>query len=697
MKALEPSANPAPKKRYNFINRELSWLAFNQRVLQEAKDPTVPLLTRFKFLAIFSNNLDEFFRVRVASLKRLLQVNKKAKATLGFSPKKTLKKISQTSAKLHKKFEKTYQGLLTELKDYQIYVINEFELSDSQALEIRRYFHQDVRPLLVPLMIDIMEDFPNLKDGSIYLAIKMSSKQETVKTRYSLIEVPSDQISRFKVLEGANGEKYVILLEDIIRKCLSEIFFIFSFDEIAAYTIKITKDSELELDADVDKSYLELISESVKQRKDAQAVRFIHDKEMPSDLLAFISEKMNLDEDDNILPGGRYHNFKDFMSFPKLGPSSLRNRDFPPLEHPMIQPNRSLFEVIKRKDLMLHYPYHSFHPMIDFLREAAIDPKVEYIRITLYRVAKRSAIINALVSAQLNGKEVEVVLELKARFDEEANVEWTKVLQEAGVKVSHGPPDKKVHAKVCVVGRREEGNIFRYAAFSTGNFNESTATLYGDDCLFTAHQEINEEAEAVFGLIKTGKSAVAFKHLIVAPLHMLNQMLAFIDQEIENKKAGKPAYIVVKLNNLNDRTMIQKLYEAAAAGVKVKLIIRSICCLVPGSHSNSSIEAISIIDKYLEHSRLMIFGNNGDEQFFLSSADWMERNLHRRVEVACPIYDRDIQKTIRKILELQLLDNTKARLQSHKNLNTYKETNSETSVRCQNDIYRFIREQSEQS
>ncbi len=694
MTKKDSGSKKSGKKRRQFINRELSWLAFNQRVLQEAKDPTVPLLTRFKFLAIFSSNLDEFFRVRVASLKRLIQVNKKAKAALGFSPKKTLSRIHQTSAKLHKKFENIFRKISEELKKYNVYIINEKELSAEQSEVVRHYFHSEVRPLLVPLMIDIMKQFPNLKDGSIYFAIKMHSDHERHPTRYSLIEIPANQVSRFKVLKGQDGKDYVILLDDVIRKCLSDIFFIFPFDHIEAYTIKITKDSELDLDADVDKSYLELISESVKLRQVAQAVRFIYDKTMPQDLLHFLSTKIGFDEDDNILPGGRYHNFKDFMSFPKLGPAELTNRNFPPNQHPLIKPSSSFLAVIAKRDIMLHYPYHSFHPMIDFLREAAIDPDVEFIKITLYRVASKSAIINALVSARLNGKHVEVVLELKARFDEAANVEWTKVLQQAGVKVSHGPPNQKVHAKVCLVGRREQGELVRYAAFSTGNFNESTATLYGDDCLFTANQGINLEAEAVFELIETGKTEQKFQHLIVAPIEMLDKLLALIDREIANKQQGKPAYIVVKLNNLNERTLIKKLYEASEAGVKIKLIIRSICCLVPdASGGESNIEAISIIDKYLEHSRLLIFGNAGKEEFYLSSADWMERNIHRRVEVACPIYDKEIQQSIRRIVELQLLDNTKARWQSHKELNTYKRNNSEQKVRCQNDIYDYIARQ----
>ncbi len=670
-----------------YINRELSWLAFNERVLQEAGDQSVPLLMRLKFLGIFSSNLDEFFRVRVATLKRISKV-KGARSTLGFSPKKILEEIQNIAVEQQAKFERIFQSLLTELAKYQIYVINENQLTDEQGLKVKNFFHRKVRPLLVPLMIDSMKFRPNLNDGSIYLAIYMIKGGGT-KKRYSLIEVPRN-IDRFFIMDEHDG-KYIILIDDVIRYCLNDIFSMFSYERLSAYTIKITKDSELEIDLDISKSFVDLMSDSIKQRKTASAVRFIYDKEMPNDLLTFLQKKLKIGKRDNIISGGRYHNFKDFMGFPKLGPKKLSIQKFPPLEHPDINPYRSFFKRLKKKDVMLHYPYHSFLPMLDFLREAAIDHRVEYIYITLYRAGSQSQIVNALINAHMNGKKVLVVIELLARFDEEANIYWTRILSEAGIKVLHGPKDMKVHSKICLVGRREASKIVRYANFSTGNYNEDTAKLYADDSLFTSHPGITLEAEQVFSIIeKKDPLNFRFQHLWVAPYYMFDHISKRLDIEIKNAQEGKEAYIIAKLNNLNDEGIIKKLYKASKAGVKVFLIIRTICSLRAGVKGLSeNIIAISIVDKYLEHSRIVIFANNGDEKYYLSSADWMERNIHRRIEVACPIYDEGIQRDLKKMLTLQLRDNVKARYQGADVQNKYKRIGDE-KIRSQNEIYNYF-------
>ncbi len=681
----------AKTKRY--INREISWLAFNERLLQEANDPTVPLFMRIKFLGIFSNNLDEFFRVRVASLKRVVSVNKEAKNALGFSPKKILREIQKTVVRLQKEFEKIYDKILIELKNHNIFIINERQLTPKQGKMVKQFFHRKVRPLLVPLMISDIPEFPELKDGSIYLAVYLSTTDGTQKTRYALIEIPTDKLSRFLVLERNNGRNYIILLDDVIRYCLTDIFAIFGYDDCRAYTVKITKDAETNIDNDVSKSFLELIHISVKRRRHGQPVRFIHDQEIELNLKQFIINQMKLANEDNIISAGRYHNFKDFMGFPSLDKPELDNPKLQPLRHPAIDPNKSLFKLIKRKDILLHFPYQSYHPVIDFLREAAIDPAVVAIKMTIYRLAKRSNIINALVNARKNGKKVTAILELQARFDEEANIEWAKMLQDTGIWVTHGPQDRKVHAKLCIITRKEGDKLVDYACIGTGNFNEDTAKVYSDLSLFTAQKSITKEVQRVFKLItsRDRPKIKPFKHLLVSPYFLLPQLYGFIDEEIKNAEAGKEAYIFAKLNSLNDEGMIDKLYKASKAGVKVRLIVRGICSLIPGQEGLSeNIEAVSIVDKYLEHTRIYQFCNGGEEQIYISSADWMERNLHRRIEVACPIYDPEIRQEIKTIMDFQWRDNSKARFLNHPDGNIYRETNGK-ALRAQDATYDYYK------
>lgn len=673
-----------------YIDREISWLAFNGRVLQEAADEKVPLLTRLKFLGIFSNNLDEFFRVRVATLKRIVAFNNKAKIALGFSPKKILKQIHNIVLEQQEKFETIYANILTELAKNHVFIVNEGQLTIEQGKKVKTYFHNKVRSLLVPIMIGDIQKIPPLKDGSIYLALHLSKQYTNDPPKFALIEIPTAKISRFFVLENSIAHSYVILLDDVIRYCLTDIFSIFGYDDCKAYTIKITKDAEMDIDNDVSKSFLELLSKAVKNRKHGRPVRFIYDQEIPDDLLNFLHSRLNVKKGDNIIPAGRYHNFKDFMSFPNLGPKHLQDISKPPLPHVDIDPKKSLFKLVKQKDIMLSYPYQSFHPIIDFLREAAIDPTVKYIKMTLYRLAPHSNIINALISARKNGKEVTAVIELQARFDEKANIEWAKILQEADIKVVHGKPGLKIHSKLCLVKRIENKEPVYYAHIGTGNFHEKTAKVYADHSLLTAHKEITKEVRKVFDLIEKEKS-YTFKHLLVSPHYMFNKLASFIDREIEHAKNGKKAYIIAKMNSLNDEGVIEKLHEASRHGVQVDLIIRGICCLVPNvAGVSENIRAISIVDQYLEHARLYVFANGGEEAYYISSADWLERNLHRRIEVACPVYDKEIQQELKQMLLFQLQDNTKARLLGANVDNIYK-TNEEAPFKAQEATYQYFK------
>ena len=664
------------------IERDISWLHFNERVLQEAADEKVPLLMRLKFLGIFSNNLDEFFRVRVATHQRLMGLNRETAIT----QRKILKQIHQNVVAQQQHFEEIYAQILTQLKAYQIHIVNEKELTTEQGEIVRAYFHDTVRPLLVPLMLDQIVEFPALKDGCIYLALCLAErkKNSTEKPHFALIELPTEKLSRFFVFKQEDNT-FVILLDDVVRYCLNDIFAIFGYNDCRAYTVKVTKDAEMDLDVDVSKSFMELIALGVKKRKFGNMVRFIYDQEIDANLLTFLLKKLRIKKTDNHIAAGRYHNFKDFMGFPSVGSAALNKRPDTPMLHPAIDPKQSLFKLIRKKDVMLHFPYHSFHPVIDFLREAAIDPKVLFIKITIYRVAKQSNIINALINARKNGKQVTATIEIQARFDEEANIEWVKSLQENGITVLHGQQGIKIHSKLILVGRRENNKTVLYANVSTGNFHEGTARTYSDDSLLTADPQITREVAKVFDMIER-KEYYSFKHLLVSPHQMLNKILTFIDTEIRNARANKTAYIIAKLNSLNDEEVIQKLYEAAKAGVKITLIIRGICTLVP----QENIEIFSIVDKYLEHSRVYVFADGGKERIYIASADWMERNLHRRIEVACPIYDTQIRNEIKTMLAYQQKDNTKSRLINAPEVNAYK-IDDQAPFRYQNKMYDYFK------
>jgi polyphosphate kinase len=683
----------ATRDNMPLINREISWLSFNARVLQEAQDKRNPLIERLRFLGIFSNNLDEFYRVRVASLRRMTTLTKKAKDELEIDPKLLLAEIQKIVSEQQKTFEQTYLKLREECEKSGIHIINEQQLTPSQQEEITAYFVNNVRSALVPLMLENSRPLPRLKDKAIYLAIKLYGKKKN-EILYSLIEVPSKSISRFYVFKNSKpGDNYMILLDDIIRANLKEIYTIFNIQKFEAFTIKFTRDAELEIDDDISTSLLEQISKSIEGRKSGAPVRFVYDKEMPDDLLQFLYKKIGITKDANIIAGGRYHNFKDFMGFPAIEGNKFLFEPLPPLKHPYIPPGTSVMDIVEKKDIMLNYPYQSFDYIIDLLREAAIHPDVKAIKINLYRVAKNSKIINALVNALNNGKQVQVIVELRARFDEENNINVSNVLQDAGADIIFGVKGLKVHSKLLLIEKERNEQTTYYAHVGTGNFHEGTARIYSDTTLLTCDPRIAVEVNKVFEFFENNYKVKRYSHLIISPNGSRRKLNDLINNEIKMAEKGTHAEIILKLNNLVDEDMIRKLYEASQAGVKIVLIIRGVCALVPGIKGwSENIEAFSIVDRFLEHSRILYFYNGGHEKLFISSADWMARNLDMRVEVSTPIYDKQLIRQLKKLLDIQRHGNVKARILDAKLSNKYRKTETSESVRSQLEIYNYFRE-----
>ena len=674
-----------------YTNKEISWLSFNARVLQEAGNPHVPLIERIKYLGICSSNLDEFYRVRVATLNRLKELGKKVKKIIGDDPEQVLEKITKIALNQHDRFSNILKEIRKELANENIFIIDETQLDEDQGDFVKNYFNVEVRPKLIPIMVDQVETFPELKDRFIYLAVSMSKKDDKSNVKYALIEIPSDVLPRFLILPEKDRKKYIILLDDIIRYHLVDIFATLPFENFGAYTIKITRDAELDIDDDLSKSFVDKMDKSLKQRKGGNPVRLIYDTAIPKDFLDFLMKKMKIHKMDTMIKGSKYHNNRDFISFPKIGRKELFYKKIKPLPHKDLQQNQSIFKCIRNKDILLHYPYHSFNAVIDFLREASIDPKVTSIRFTVYRVANKSSVMNALINAVKNGKKVVVVLELQARFDEEANIYWANKLKEEGVRVIYGVPGLKVHSKLCLIKRKEKNTQKCYAIIGTGNFNEDTATIYSDHSLFTAERKLTREVSKIFDFFENNYKSHSFKYLIASPFDMRNKIITMIRNEIKNAKNGKDSYIHLKVNNLVDGPIIDKLYEASEAGVKIKLNVRGMYSLIAGVKGMSSnIEAIGIVDKFLEHTRIFIFCNGGEEKYFISSADWMTRNIDRRVEVTCPIYDKEIQKELRTFFDIQWKDNTKARILNEKLDNRIKTDDSEQIYRAQWKIYDYL-------
>ncbi|HEX8377568.1 MAG TPA: polyphosphate kinase 1 [Pedobacter sp.] len=679
------------KQKTLLNNREISWLYFNERVLQEAGDKTVPLIERIRFLAIFSSNLDEFYRVRVPTLSRLTNVNTKAKEIFGYNPRKIIKQIKNIVVKHERRFNHLYEDeIIKELAKEKIFIINEYQLNVSRGQFIKKYFKEKLLSTLVPIMLDESKPFPELKDRAIYFFVKFTKKDQKEKVRYSLMEIPTKSLTRFIVLPETNDLKFIILLDDVIRYCLDNIYFIFDYHSIEAYSIQLTRDAELDLDRNVSEKFIDTLTKSLQKRKKGRPMRLLYDNNMPLDMLSFLVDKLDLDSE-GLIPGNRYHNFKDFISFPNVGRPELEYEKNPPLEIANLDMGKSIFTQITKRDYLINHPYQSFDYIIHFLREAAIDPKVIEIDITLYRLAENSRVINALINAARNGKRVNCLLELKARFDEQNNINWTKRLEEEGVQVNYGLLDYKVHSKICLITRKEKGKVTYYANLATGNFNEKTAQIYSDHSLFTTNPEITSELKHLFKGLDKKVFYKDYKCLIVSPLETRSKIEALIDTEIKNAEGGKTAYMVLKMNSLADERMVQKLYDASSAGVKIQLIVRGMCTLVPGVEGVSeNIEVISIIDKFLEHARVWIFANGGDEKIFLASADLMTRNLDHRVEVGFPILDENIRREIREIINIQLKDNTKAREINQLNNNRYK-PKGEIGYRAQTDIYTYLK------
>ena len=679
---------------YPFKSKEVSWLFFNERVLQEASDRSVPLIERIRFLGIYSSNQDEFFRVRVATLHRLARLGKKGKKLLGHDPRAIISEIKDIILRQQEVFQGVYEHLLEELATEGIHVVDETKLTAEQGEFVRSYFRQHVRQKLTPLMVSEKMRFPELKDRSIYLATRLLTRGAK-PIRYALIEVPTPGLSRFLILPQIDSHQYVILLEDVIRYNLKQIFSLFKFEAIDSHLIKLTRDAELDIDDDVTESYFRKVVKSVKHRKEGNPVRFVYDREISTELLSFIKRKLRIRGEDSTVPGGRTHNFKDFIDFPQIGEESLLYPRLDPVPVVPLEKTRSIMACMRERDLLLNFPYESFDYVIDLLREAAIDPKVTEIKVTLYRVARHSGIANALINAARNGKDVTAIIELQARFDEETNIALANQLQEEGAQVVFGVPGLKVHAKIGLILRQEKGKLARYAFLGTGNLNEDTGKLYSDHCLFTTDRRLTREVDAVFDFLQDNYRVPTFKHLVVAPFTFRERMVELVLTEIKNARKGKKAAIDLKLNNLTDPDMIGLLYEAAEAGVHVRLNVRGMYSVLPHTlEHQKNIEAIGIIDRLLEHTRIFAFENGGEAKVFLSSGDLMTRNLDRRVEVIFPVYDADLRRELKAFLEIQWQDNVKARILSAELTNQYRPRKGK-AVRAQMAFHDYLRARSE--
>ena len=681
-------------QKRKIIFRDISWLSFNARVLQEAADETVPLRERIRFLGICSNNLDEFFRVRVAALKRMILLGNKSKMHLELLPEAILEEIQEKVIEQQKEFERIWNEILRELKKQKIFILNEKQLNREQQKFILTYFDEEIRSNIIPLMIESIPNFPVLNDKSIYLACNLSKKDKSIPQKFALVSVPTRRLSRFLILPSKQTQKHIILLEDVIRFCLPGIFSFFGYDTFSSHIIKVTRDAEIDIDNDVSTSLIQKIEKGLKNRKKGKPVRFTFDKAIDPSLLTYLVRRMGLLQKDNLIPGGRIHNFKDFIDFPDavFAQKKLRKN---PFIHPALKNITRVTDTVLNKDVLLHFPYHSFDSVIDLLREAAIDPEVVSIKITCYRLAQRSKIINALTNAVRNGKQVTAVLELRARFNEEANLEWKEELEEAGVKVLLGVHNMKVHAKLCLIKKRVNNQTIHYGFVSTGNLNERTALVYSDNCLLTSDRNIMADVNRIFNYLEQPKNRPHFlktcKTLLVSPVNMRKQLMLLINKEIRTARSGKAASIILKLNSLSDKVLINKLYEAAKAGVEIKMVIRGIFCVLTENKKNKiPMQAISIVDEYLEHARVMIFYNGGKEKVFISSADWMVRNIDHRVEVSCPIIEKNIIQELKEIVLIQLKDNIKARILDNELSNQYVNPRNTKKIRSQVETYNYL-------
>lgn len=678
-----------------YIDKEISWLAFNERVLQEAADKRNPLIERVRFLGIYSNNLDEFYKVRFADVKRRILINEERGSRSGSGHARHLiKKIQSKVAKADQEFDALYNDLLLEMARNQIFLINERQISPNQQIWLRQYFRQNLRKHITPILINPETNLVEfLKDDYTYLAVEIAQGQTF---HYALLEIPSDKVPRFVILptdQGRSKKKSMILLDNILRYCLDEVFKgFFNYDSLNAYSMKMTRDAEYDLATEMESSLLEMMSSTLKQRLTAEPVRFVHQRDMPDEMVALLRSKLGLSNNDSVIAGGRYHNFKDFINFPNEGSKFLLNKQIPRLRHVWFDNFRNGFDAIRERDVLLYYPYHTFEHVLELLRQASFDPSVISIKINIYRVAKDSRIIDSMIHAAHNGKRVTVVVELQARFDEAANIHWAKRLTEAGVHVIFSAPGLKIHAKLFIISRLEEGEIIRYAHIGTGNFNEKTARLYTDYSLLTANPEITNEVRRVFSFIENPYRPVSFEHLMVSPQNSRTLLNQLITNEIHSAQAGHPAGITLKVNNLVDEELVNRLYDASEAGVKVRLLVRGMCSLVPNQQGFSeNIQVTSIVDRFLEHDRVYVFTNKGDEKIFLSSADWMTRNLDYRIEVAVALLDPRLKQRVLDILDIQFNDTVKARYIDKDLTNNYVPRGNKRKIRSQLAVYEYIK------
>lgn len=676
------------------ITRDISWLSFNERVLQEAKDPTVPLLERLKFMAIYSSNLDEFFRVRMANHRNLLRVGKKTKMELHISPKQTIREIQKIVNQQQEEFSRIFQEeLIPELSKYNINLLRRLDLNEEQKEFVEDFFRDHMLPFVQPVLLVKDKIRPFLNNAALYLSILLQPKdQKDEGHEYAIVKIPSDQLPRFIQLPSPTSRYDIIMLDDIVRHSVSWMFP--GYNVVDTFSIKLTRDAELYIDDEFSGNLIQKIKFSLTKRHVGPASRFVFDREMPEELLEFLMDVFDLDRYD-LLREGRYHNNFDFFQFPDFGMTHLRNSPLPPLPYEPLEEIGDFYKQIKQKDHLIYVPFHSYESVIRFFEEAAKDPKVTHIKIVQYRVARKSRIMEALINAVKSGKQVSVFIEVKARFDEEANLRWGEKLSKAGVSVHYSFPGVKVHSKLALVRRLEKNGPRMYSYLSTGNFHEDTAKIYSDFGLFTADERLVLEVARVFSFLETEQMpAQDFEHLLVGQFNLRNDLEDLIDYEIEQAKAGEKAEIILKMNSLQDEPMIEKLYEASQAGVQIRLIIRGICCLVPGRKESENIHAISIVDRFLEHSRVFIFHHSGEELTYLSSADWMTRNLSYRVETAFPIYDPDLKKEIREYINIQLMDNVKARILDEDLSNTYYR-NGSLAIRSQRETYYYIKREME--
>ena len=659
------------KKDSPYLERDISWMYFNERILQEATRPHVPLLERLSFLGIYSNNLDEFFRVRMASQSRIAECADRAAVRESEHAKKIIKQIGKLNAHYAKAYAQAVEQVTEELKRENICLVDDTEVTPEQLEFIRSYFRERLSGFIVPVWFSAIKWLDYENDENIYLAVKVSRTEPRPVADYAFLEVPVGPCGRFVRLPDHEGRSYLMYLDDVVRCCLPLVFEGLGFTSFEAYTFKFTRDAEMEIDNDLRTGILQKISKGVKSRKRGEPLRVLYDARIPKDLLKRVLRKLDLDSLDTVLASGRYQNHKDFMRFPDCGRADLRYPTWTPILKRELDGPESLLDRIRQKDRFIHVPYHNFDSFIRILQEAAVSKEVESIKITLYRLARESKVVRALIGAARNGKKVTVVIELLARFDEASNINWSKRMQEAGIKVIFGVEGLKVHSKIVHIGMKRGADI---ACISTGNFHEGNARTYTDCMLMTASRRLVKDVDSVFGFIERPYTPVRFKELLVSPNEMKNRFVALINNEIKNRKSGKPAYIKIKINHITDPVMVEKLYEASCAGVDIDLLVRGNCSLVPGIPGVSDhIRIAGIIDRYLEHSRIFVFAAGGEERVFIGSADWMPRNLDNRVEVVTPVYDPEVKEEMKRIVDFGLRDTLQARIVDGEGKNLFKQ------------------------